>query len=52
MECQSTNIDKGESKITVVIRKICSILSNYILKIICAAEASRIEHQKVAIKIK
>lgn len=45
---RSTNIDKGGSKITVVIRKFCSILSNYIpRKIICAAEASRIEHQKV-----
>ena len=45
---RSTNIHKGGSKITIVIRKICSILSKYIpRKIICAAEASRIEHEKV-----
>jgi len=45
---RSTNIHKGGSKITIVIRKICAKLSNYIpRKIICAAEASRIEHEKV-----
>lgn len=45
---RSTNIREGVSKATIIIRKICAILSYYIpSKIVCAAEASRIEHEKV-----
>ena len=42
---RSTDISKGENKLTLLVRKLCSILSYHIpAKIICAAEASKIEH--------
>ena len=45
---RSTNIDKGGSRATLIIRKICALLSYYIpIKIVCAAAASRTEHKKV-----
>ena len=45
---RSTNIHKGGSSITLMIRKMCALMSYYIpIKIVCAATASRIEHEKV-----
>jgi glycosyltransferase involved in cell wall biosynthesis len=45
---RSTDILKGGSKATIVIRKICAWLSGFLpLAIVCAANASRIEHEAV-----
>ncbi|MDP5130893.1 MAG: glycosyltransferase, partial [Paraglaciecola sp.] len=45
---RSTDISKGGSKITLLIRKLCAWLSGWLpYKIVCAADASRIVHEAV-----
>lgn len=45
---RTTNINSGVSKVTGWIRRCCALLSNFVPKIIvCAANASRIEHERI-----
>lgn len=45
---RSTDISKGGSKVTLVIRKLCALLSGWLPRIIvCAADASRKVHEAV-----
>ena len=45
---RSTDIRKGGSKVTILIRKVCAWLSEYLLRaIVCAAESSRQVHEVV-----
>lgn len=45
---RSTDISKGGSKITLIIRKLCALLSGWLPRIIvCAADASRKVHEAI-----
>lgn len=45
---RTTNVALGSSKLTVKLRKLCALLSNYIpTVIICAADAGREVHEKI-----
>ena len=45
---RTTDVSVGRSKLTMALRKICALLSYYVpTKIVCAAEAARVVHEKV-----